>query len=326
MNKKKAVQLLIDGKLKEGFLGLNDAVAFDYTGSSDSHFTRRKKGERVLIVNIRQPGWGEQLMHASMIKDFIEDHKLNSEDIFWLGNADIHSLIKETFGITTTNNVVDIPSPFFWVKVTEIASQCRQDINDFLDHKDPYITVDVSEEVQKLRKEKKRLVGLNWASYTDDAGKANRQKSIPVTSFKALTSISDIQWVSVQYKPENHESEYDGDIRFFEDLFDDNFSCPMLPTSGDQKPLAEYLKGLDALISCSNSTAHLAGAIGVPTYLIFPDRGTKQWHWHLRDDERNSLWYRKTKVCLMRKLHTELHFDLAMNDAIHWLQQIKSNS
>lgn len=93
-----------------------------------------------------------------------------------------------------------------------------------------------------------------------------------------------------------------------------------LNTNADQKEFVRFLKGLDGMISCSNSIAHLAGSKGLPTFLIFPDRGINQWH--LRDNNENSLWYPKTTVHLIPKRSDE-NLLKAFEEAKLWFKNIK---
>lgn len=330
MNKREATQLLRDGDFKDGFKELCVLEKYNYFGISGRHFNHRDRqsNDPVLIINIDQQGWGEQLMYASIIQDFINKNNLDSNNIIWLGDSRIHSLITDSLKVRAIDGIEDIGKyPFYWITVLEIASQCRKNFNDFTNNKKPYISVEASNKVKELKTTGKRLIGLNWASYTNDSGKANTEKSIPVESFKVLASIPDVYWVSVQYtKIDMDLTEYKRDIDNIKNIFDDNFSCPDLQSNGDQREFAAFLEGLDGLISCSNSTAHLAGAIGIPTFLIFQDRGTKQWHWHLRNAKGDSLWYPQTKVHIMCKSQSNAHLDLAMEDAIKWVEQITLNS
>jgi len=49
---------------------------------------------------------------------------------------------------------------------------------------------------------------------------------------------------------------------------------------------------LDFVITTSNVTAHLAGAIGKKTYLLVPELAGRIWYWH---NTETSLWYPNTK-------------------------------
>ena len=55
---------------------------------------------------------------------------------------------------------------------------------------------------------------------------------------------------------------------------------------------AAILKNMDLLISIDSSPVHMAGALGVKTYMILPY--TNEWRWFV-DDEK-SIWYDSVSI------------------------------
>ena len=66
------------------------------------------------------------------------------------------------------------------------------------------------------------------------------------------------------------------------DLFNDIESCMGL------------LKNLDVFITVSNSTAHFAGALGVPTILLCPKKSSTYYYWNTNTG--SSIWYKNMKI------------------------------
>ena len=62
----------------------------------------------------------------------------------------------------------------------------------------------------------------------------------------------------------------------------------------DFEGIASLLKSLDVFISISNSTAHLAGALGVKTILIKPENFAVFHYWNQKTD--NTPWYDSVKL------------------------------
>ena len=62
----------------------------------------------------------------------------------------------------------------------------------------------------------------------------------------------------------------------------------------DFESIASLLKSLDVFISISNSTAHLAGALGVKTILIKPENFAVFHYWNQKTD--NTPWYGSVKL------------------------------
>ena len=65
----------------------------------------------------------------------------------------------------------------------------------------------------------------------------------------------------------------------------------------DFKDTASLLKNLDLLITIDSSIAHLAGALGIKTYLLLPK--TSEWRWFRSNDK--SLWYDSIKIFRQEK-------------------------
>ena len=65
---------------------------------------------------------------------------------------------------------------------------------------------------------------------------------------------------------------------------------PEIDALADLEGLAAQLSALDLLVSVSNTTAHLAAATGVPTWLHVPDGNKRLWYW--LDAGGYSPWYR----------------------------------
>ena len=53
------------------------------------------------------------------------------------------------------------------------------------------------------------------------------------------------------------------------------------------------------IITVSNSTAHFAGALGVPTILICPKKSSTYYYWNTQTG--SSVWYKNVKVLGIEK-------------------------
>ena len=62
----------------------------------------------------------------------------------------------------------------------------------------------------------------------------------------------------------------------------------------DFESIAALLKNLDLFITVSNSTAHLAGSLGIPTWLIKPKNHATFFYWNQSNDQ--TPWYRSIKI------------------------------
>jgi len=116
-------------------------------------------------------------------------------------------------------------------------------------------------------------MGLVWA------GKPTpRDRSYPLR--QALPALGDPRWdvFSLQMGPRAKE---------LKELGADAFITDLAPSLVDFAETAAILKKLDLLVTCDTSIAHLAGALGVPTFMLL--LYTSDWRWF--DKGADSPWY-----------------------------------
>ena len=65
----------------------------------------------------------------------------------------------------------------------------------------------------------------------------------------------------------------------------------------DYSDTAALLKNIDVLITIDSSIAHMAGALGVKTYLMLPK--TAEWRWFY--DEESTPWYKSVTIFKQKK-------------------------
>lgn len=107
-------------------------------------------------------------------------------------------------------------------------------------------------------------IGLCWRS-----GEWNRARSIPESALVPLARVRGVQWLSLQFPP--HQPPF-----AMRDL-----ACRNL------HELARRMCTLDLVISVDTLTAHLAGALGLPTWTLLPD--DCDWRW--MRERGDSPWY-----------------------------------
>ena len=58
--------------------------------------------------------------------------------------------------------------------------------------------------------------------------------------------------------------------------------------------LASLICACDLVVTISNTTAHLAGALGKPTWVLVPDGNVRMWYWFKRGDDNP--WYPRVRI------------------------------
>src|SRR6185295_14544567 len=127
----------------------------------------------------------------------------------------------------------------------------------------PYIFV----EPASLPRSGHLRVGLIWQS-----GDWDSRRSIPFSEVKQLAAVPGIEWHILQC--DAARAGWDGTFGSI---------------SGGNNPLddARIMRALDLVISVDTMTAHLAGALGVPTWTLLPHEA--DWRWML--ERSDTPWY-----------------------------------
>jgi tetratricopeptide (TPR) repeat protein len=141
---------------------------------------------------------------------------------------------------------------------------------------------------QRVRQEGKLICGLSWASKNPDTG---ARKSMTLETLRPVLQIPGVQFVDLQYGNTQDErmvikASTGIDITHLDSIDNQN----------NIDGLAALIEACDIVITVSNSTAHLAAALGKPTVILLAHH-TPLWYWHL--DSMTSPWY--PSVTLLRQ-------------------------
>lgn len=126
-------------------------------------------------------------------------------------------------------------------------------------------------------------IGISWRSYNTQWG---GDKSIPRESLLPLIRDQRITGISLQYGYD------DSDAVFWSVNGGDLHQMGGLDTSNNLDGVATLMDSLDAVVTCSNTVAHLAGALGKPTLLIIPT-AFNLWYWGAGE---RTPWYPSVKI------------------------------
>ena len=133
-------------------------------------------------------------------------------------------------------------------------------------------------------RERGLVVGLAWrsANVTDAA-----QKTVGLNQWGAVLNVPGVTFVNLQYG-DTRDDLAAARTNFGVDVIDD----PGVDALADLDGFAAQVAAMDIVISSSNTAAHMAGALGVPTFCMIPRAlgSGRRWYWF--GEGRASPWYR----------------------------------
>ena len=134
---------------------------------------------------------------------------------------------------------------------------------------------------QRLASERRPILAINWQGNPQQEIAHARGRSLPLESFEPLAAWGQGSLLSLQKGFGSEQLERCG----FRDRF---VSCQeLVETSWDFEETAAIIANCDLVISSDTAVAHLAAAMGRPTWLLL--KQVPDWRWGLRGEE--SFWY-----------------------------------
>lgn len=227
-----------------------------------------------------EQGLGEQILFGSIISEVLTVFK----KITLVIDEKLKPIFQESFPEINVYNPQDN-----WNKedfdchlpMASLGKFFRKDLNKFDNSKSYLDLISAKRDSQKIR------CGLSWKSVNSVEGNL---KSIHLNQLLPLLKMENIDFFNVQYTDEKKEIEQ---FNIQNNVKIQNINN--LDTFNDLYNLSKYLKSFDLLVSISNTTAHLAGALSIPTLLLLPQSVGKLWYWSNTIADKN-LWYPSVKI------------------------------
>lgn len=228
-----------------------------------------------------EQGIGDQILYCSLLKEL----RYQVEELTVMVDARLIPLFKRSF-----DDIAFIPQN---ARVTEIDAQipmgsiaCEfirslDDIPRFRTER--YLVPDYSRsraiKADFNLKPGERMVGISWIS---GAPRIGNHKSASLEDLLPILRTPDTRFVSLQY------GDHYQDIYELEKTHGIRIEVvPEVDNTVDIDGLASLIAACDCVVTVSNATGHIAGAIGKTTFLL---DSNKLWYWNSRRGRRN-LWY-----------------------------------
>jgi tetratricopeptide (TPR) repeat protein/ADP-heptose:LPS heptosyltransferase len=138
----------------------------------------------------------------------------------------------------------------------------------------------------RLHRDRRPVIGLSWISKSTRAGQF---KSARLADFEPLLRLPGYRFLDLQYGDTAAERQ-----TIARDLQVEVERVDEIDNTNDLDGLAALLCACDAVLTVSNTTAHLAGAVGAPTFVMVPFGRGHIWYWFA--DRLASPWYPDLQV------------------------------
>ena len=133
------------------------------------------------------------------------------------------------------------------------------------------------------------LIGLSWFSRNPEIG---WEKSIDLMDWLPLLEVPGVTFVDLQYGDTVAQRETLQKQTGIEIIHDET-----VDQLADLDAFAAQVAAMDMVVSISNTTAHMAGALGVPTWVLLSE--VPLWRWF--QGRTDSPWYSSVQLFRQRR-------------------------
>lgn len=208
----------------------------------------------------------------------------------------LHRLLGSLEGVETVlTHGARVPRIDFHCPMLSLPHRLRIDL-DQVSAPVPYVTLPPARGRARLPPRGKAFrIGLVWAGnprHTND-----RNRSLPLESLLPLLGVPRTRFYSLQFGPRAGDIGRTGSNGIIRDL---GGSEGMIQDFADTGAL---MRQLDLVVTVDTASAHLAGALGIETWLLLPP--APDWRWML--GRSDSPWY--PTVRLFRRGREQTHRD-----------------
>jgi Flp pilus assembly protein TadD len=245
-------------------------------------------GKSVLIL--ADQGLGDQIMFGSCIKDLV---RAGPKRVIVEVHQRLFELLRRSFDgceVVSSGQKGD----FKWLagfeidcyaRVSELAQHFRQAASDFDGL--PFLQVDAAK-AQRWREHfsdagKRLVVGVSWKGGAEET--RTHARSIAALEFaRGLKAFHNVQFVALQYGDALGAVEAIRSAGLPIEYWAEGIS--------DLDEFGALVSELDAVVSVCNTTIHVSGALGIPTFVLAPKM--PEWRYGARGTKM--VWYNSVQV------------------------------
>ena len=128
------------------------------------------------------------------------------------------------------------------------------------------------------------LIGISWRSSA-----VRGKKSSPLLDWAPILRIPGVRFVCLQYG-DNRQEISDVKNALGVDVIQDDLVDPLQ----DMDSFFAQVAAMDLVITTSNTTVHVAGSLGIPTWMLLQHRGGLHWYWFAQRED--CPWYPSARL------------------------------
>jgi len=302
-HKNLGIVLLLKGELAEGWR------EYEYRWQSD---TMRLRNHPRPLWNGEHPGtgavfvWceqgvGDELLHANMLGDFAA----RGINVMWETDPRLVTLVQRSYPsarvvprLSPPSVETVAPDLVAHIPAGNIGRYFRSDLSQFPKDRRSYLIADQARaaayRTQLNVAPGEKLVGISWLSKNVTFGKS---KSTVLADWAEVLRTPGVRFVDLQYDDATKERAKER-AALQSELGLNLLHIDGLDLRDDLDGLAALTAACDLVITVSNSTAHIAGALGIPVWVLIPAGMGKFWYWGLSGD--STPWYPSATVIRQR--------------------------
>jgi tetratricopeptide (TPR) repeat protein len=238
------------------------------------------------VILWAEQGIGDEIMFASLIPELetlctklvvqIDERLVNlfkrsfSKNILFIDKAEIFSFHEYDYQIS----------------MGSLCSLLRKSNEDFKKQPQSYLIADTNNKINidSHLKKGEKYCGVSWMSKNQKNG---FKRSIELLHFMEPLIDKGYKFINLQYGVNTEDlSEFN---KLHPGLL---INVNELDIMKDIDGLASLIKNCNLVVTIDNSTAHLSGALGVPTYVLLPY--SAEWRWG--NESEKSMWYQSIRL------------------------------
>ena len=239
------------------------------------------------IYILGEQGIGDQILFLSLLSEF-ENFK---NKIYVNIDLKLHKIFKENFKeITFLDHSEELnPNLYsYYLCSGSLGRLFRSTLSSFSKQKKFLNSCSIKKNyfLESFKSKSNILCGISWKSKNKDIG---NDKSVDLNFLLPILKRESFKLIDLQYGDTLSERKLlQNQHNIYVERIDE------LDYFDDLHGLFSLIDACDIVLTVSNVTAHIAGALGKKTFLLVPFIHGKIWYWH--NDLRKSLWYPSVNI------------------------------